>query len=395
MKLVKKKSILEILTILLILFLIALPKGGFRINYMPITWGYLFLGIISFFCLFRKKYILKKDRIYLLLFMIPFQIYSLISITINGIENIGFAFSFFISFFFLPFIFLFVLAQYIDSLEIDFFFKILKRSILFVATYGILLFFYKLFFGKFFEIPFLTINFHERGLIETTKSSDRGTLFKLISTYNNGNIYGLSILMLYPLYSLLEKKFFKRFIVFLSLILTLSRTVWIGLIISEFLYRFFIKKDKLASFFKYFFSLIFFLICIFLIFEKMNYPIDWFYDKTLGNRINPAFFDLKIFSSKPFCFIEEMQYFSILNIFGFTGLIFFIIYLFSPVYLYFFKNRKKSISQIDKSILSGLVSYLIISFGDGAILYIPIMAFYFFLSSFLFKEKNLKLIETI
>lgn len=389
MKIIKKNSFLETLAILLVLFLIVFPKGGFKIHGLPITWGYLFLAIISLFLLFRKKYHLKKDRIYLLILMAPFQIFSFLSIFINGIENISFTISFFISFFALPFIFLIILGEYIDDLNIDFFYKIFKRSILFVASFGIFIFFYKIFFGKIFEIPLLTINYHEKGLIETIKSSDRGNLFKLISTYNNGNIYGLCLLMFYPLYMLLEKNKFKKIILFFSLILTLSRTIWIGLIISEFFYRFFVSKQKISSFFKYIFSFLIIFLSIVVIFKKLDYPITWFFNDVFEKRFNSDYLNIKLISSKPFVAIDEMLYLSILNIFGIMGLIFFLIALFSPIVIFILKNIKNKISKIDKSIISGLVTYLIISFNDGAILYIPIMAFYFFLSSFLYKEKKM------
>jgi hypothetical protein len=392
---IKGKVLSNKIVLILVLFLIVFPKGGFKINDIPLTWGYLLLSIVSFFCLFKKKYSVAKDNIYVLLSLLPFQLYSLVSITLNGISYIGFAISFFVSFFFLPFIFLFVFSSPIQKLDQEYFFKLLKRSIFFVASYGIFLFFYKIIVGSFFEVPFLTINYHEIGLIETTKCSDRGSLFKLISTYNNGNIYGISILMFLPLYRFLEKSFFKRTIVYLSLILTISRTVWIGLIISEFLYRFFIKKNMIASSIKYLISLIAIISLVIIIFNNMNYPIDWLFDKTLGNRLKEDYFNLKMFSNVPFEAIEEMLYFSILNIFGVIGLILFVIALFSPVYIFILKNLKMVSSQIDKSILSGLITYLIISFADSASLYIPVMAFYWFLSSFLFIDKQVRFTEDL
>ena len=89
--------------------------------------------------------------------------------------------------------------------------------------------------GRFVEIPFLTVNFHDVGTLETTKYIDRGGIFKLISTYNNGNVYGVCLLMLLPFYNSVEPSKLKRMIVKLSLLLTLSRTVWFGLFFAEIL----------------------------------------------------------------------------------------------------------------------------------------------------------------
>ena len=53
--------------------------------------------------------------------------------------------------------------------------------------------------GKFIEIPFLTVNAGDYGTLESTKHINRGGYLKLISTYNNGNVYGVATLILLPL----------------------------------------------------------------------------------------------------------------------------------------------------------------------------------------------------
>jgi len=386
--LLKKKSFSNFFVLVLFLFLIVFPKGGIKINGIPLTWGYLFLGMLSLIFLIRKSYIIKKEHVHILLTLVPFQLYSLISICINGIENIGFTISFFIGFFILPFIFLFIFSEYIENLNLNFFFKIFTKSLYFIALYGIFLFFYKIIMGSLFEIPFLTINYHDKGLIESIKSIDRGLLLKLISTYNNGNLYGLCILMLLPLFNYLENSHIKKIIVKLSLLLTLSRTVWIGLIISEFFYDFFIKKNKIFSLIKFFVFTSSFIGILILFAKIMDWNINWFFDPTLGNRINPNYYNIHLFSNLPFKHIEEMLYLSILDIFGLVGFIFFIFALFSPIYIFLVKLKKNKESTINKTIFFGLITYLIISISDSAILYIPTIAIYWFLSSFLMTSKK-------
>lgn len=387
----KKKSFFNFIVFLFFLFLIIFPKGGFKINNIPITWGYILLGIVSIFLLFRRSYEINKEHVYILFSLVPFQIYSLISIWINGVEYIGFTISFFIGFFILPYIFLFIFSEYIQNLELEFFLKIFKRSILFIAIYGIFLFFYKIFSHQFIEIPFLTINYHDKTFLETTKFNDRGSLFKLISTYNNGNIYGICMLMLLPLYKLLEKSFLKRSLVKFSLLLTLSRTVWIGLIISEFFYDFFIRKNKIYSLIKFIISSCIFIGIILYLGKIMNQNISWFLDPTLGNRINSEYSEIHLLSKAPFKFIEEMLYNSILNIFGVLGFLFFLVGFLSPIYIFLIKIIKNRQSEINISIFLGLLTYLIISLSDSAILYIPILVIYWFLSSFLLNNKILNI----
>ena len=371
------------------LFIVVFPKGGIKHHNIPITWGYALLALISFTLLLRKRYSIRKEHLYILLALLPFQIYSACSLFINGIENIGFAFAFFVSFFCLSFIFFFILSEYIENLDILYFFKILKRSVFFIACYGIFLFFYRYFVGSLLEIPLLTTNYHEKGVIETTKFiHNRGLFLKLISTYNNGNIFGLCLLMILPLYNYIEKNIFKKNIVKLSLIFTLSRTVWIGLVISEFFFSFFIIKNKHKSLARFFMTTLIVITIIVFFSKYIQRPISWYFDKDMGGRVKDYYFIISFLSHIPFAHIAEMIYFSVLYIFGFLGLVFFIISMFSPIALFALKNIKNNLSNVDKCIILGLATYLIVSFSDGAILYLPVMAFYWFLSSFLLSRKE-------
>src|SRR5690606_25097688 len=74
------------------------------------------------------------------------------------------------------------------------------------------------------------------------KHIDRGGIFKLISTYNNGNIFGICMVMLLPLYACLERRTWPQLVVKAALVLTLSRTVWAGLIAYEVLHRLYVRR---------------------------------------------------------------------------------------------------------------------------------------------------------
>jgi len=195
-----------------------------------------------------------------------------------------------------------------------------------------------------------------------------------------------------PLYKYLETSTFKKILVKLSIILTLSRTVWIGFIISEFFYNFFILKNKKKALIKFLISSLCFTI-ILLIFAKfyLDKALSWYFDTTLGGRLLDKSFEVNFFSTMPFIQIEEMVYLSIFNTFGFLGLLFFIIGMTFSLFNYLFKNMNIEKSPIDLCIFFGLLTYLIISISDSASLYIPVMAFYWFLSSFLQTKKLLSL----
>lgn len=372
------------------LFIIVFPKGGIKIKNIPITWGYDLLAILGFSLLFRKKYEVNKNHTLVLLALLPFQIVSLITILINGATNIGFTISFFTSFFVLPFIFLFILSEYFERMDFNFFIKIIRRSLLFIASYGIFLFFFRIFMGYFFEISFLTINYHDSGLLDYTKCIDRNKIFKLISTYNNGNLYGICILMLLPFYSLIEKSHLKKMVVKTSLILTISRTVWIGLIFHEFLYDFFIKKNKRLSLIKFCISSSLFIFLFLFLPKLIGFNLYWLFDKELGGRLTD--FDIEnyivFFPKVSFTGISEMIYLSIFQNFGILGFTTFLLAILSPLFIYFLSYSKRKVLSLDKCLMIGIINYLFISISDGGMLYIPTLAIFWIISSLLFTAKN-------
>jgi hypothetical protein len=246
------------------------------------------------------------------------------------------------------------------------------------------LFFFKQLTGHFLEIPLLTGNINDFGRLEE-KCIDRGNVFKLISTYNNGNIYGICLLMLLPLYCLFEPSRWKPWVVKLSLLMTMSRTVWIGLFFHEICYQLFISKSKNHRLIKTFNA--FSILTAILIFLSSHYGFFWsfFADPTLGGRKSQlnAFFSTGFFSTESFGGISEIVYAGILTDFGWVGLAAYLFALSGPL-LYQILSRPLSLPQ--QCIALGLITYLVVSASDGAILLLPTLAFYWFLLSFLFRK---------
>jgi hypothetical protein len=367
--------------VLLWLFLLVLPKGGFKIGGVPITWGYLLLGITALFIIFRKNWTVHAPRCEALLCLLPFQIISLFTLIRNGVENIDSTIAFLISFFILPTIILLLLSHAIETLNFPYFFPLIKKGIIFISCYGIFLFLYKQFTGEFIEIPFLTINWNDLGNIEH-KCINRGIAFKLISTYNNGNIFGIAILMLLPIYCNLENKKTNILITKTALILTLSRTVWIGLFIHEVLYYLFVKKEKKQLSLTFIASIGCTLTILMIIMHYYGLAIDFIFDANLGGRREQLdlVHNIKLLSIHSFTGIPEMVYIGMLDAFGILGIITYLLAMLGPICL----NLPSRFSGPEyRCLILGLLNYLIISIADGAILYIPIMAFWWFLIALL------------
>jgi len=371
---------------LVLTFLLVFPKGGIKIGDVPLTWGYLFLllGAVPFF--FRSVQTVFRSHFQVFLALIPFQCVSIGYFLLFGIGNFGYGSAFIIHFIVFPSLFFFIFSKAIADIDREFFLGFLKKGIFFLAIYGICLSVFVHTFGFFFSIPFLTINFGDVGLLEISKCIYREGFFKLISTYNNGNIYGICLLMLMPLYLLIEESALKRQIVKLSLVLTLSRTIWVGLILLELFLIFKNYKKDANSFLKSIlkFIIIFSLIILILFFLGKN--LSFLLDPTLGGRSSEFSNFEQPYDHKPFQGLSEITYLSIYSSFGALGLITFLFGITSPIWTYyFFRSPSQSLenTKLNQAIMAGLWGYLILSCSDGAILYIPVMAFYWFLSAFL------------
>ena len=295
----------------------------------------------------------------------------------------GYFFSFFLNFFLFPSIFYLIIHEKIGSINLNKFENGILKSLFFLSVFGIASFFTKLIFDFFLEIPGITINFSDAGAVQEEKFIDRGGVFKLISTYGNGNLYGICQLFFLPLYLAKEKSFFRRLLVKTGLILTLSRTIWVGLIIMECFEL--IRKKKIKT-------LLFVLLTFLLIFAANYFMMnlqetnDFINDSSLGGRDIQlkAFFQMPLVGTGGFDGIYEMVYIGIIENFGVLGLILFLFAAFFPVIDYYFNGAK---TQFLSHLIKGIVLYGLICLSDGAILLIPVMFFYFFIVALVMQPK--------
>lgn len=372
--------------LLLLTFLLIFPKGGIKVSNLPLTWGYLLLFLSGISILFRRLHGIVFSHLQVFLALLPFQLISLTTFLIVSVEDWRFTISFFVHFFIFPFMFFLLFSKSILEINFSHFLKFFKNGVLFIACYGVFLFLFVHTFRFFFTIPLLTVNVDDLGILETTKCILRGDFFKLISTYNNGNIYGICILILLPLYDYLEEKTWKRSIVKLSLILTLSRTVWLGLLIVELFNIFYVRNPNSRR--GVVLKALSFAILLSLIVIAIKKDFFFIFDSSLGGRAS-AFSELEQFywiGKVPFQGFSEIVYLSAYKNFGIFGLLAFLGGMTSPLWSYYLHRLRYGIPEssiFQKTLIAGLSTYLILSCSDGAILFIPVMAFYWFLSALL------------
>ena len=392
----RRHRLLQRIVALLVIFLVLFPKGGIKLVGAPLTWGYLLLALTAVPALVYRMLFLPLRMSALALAamgsVLPFELIVVYSYRANGFATLEYLISLFVNFFALPFLFLFLYPAFFPGMNRQRFARLFCGCVFWAAAYGIFLFFWRPLTGHLIEIPMLTVNLADYGQIELTKHIARGAFLKLISTYNNGNVYGVATLILLPLYTLLEPSRGRRVTVRLALVLTLSRTVWAGLVVEQLLSlvrpalemsltfpRVNLERAKKPILFVAGTA-----VTILLALFASSYSLAFLFDPTLGGRLGEISIlgASTLLPSVPLNGFAEVLFASALTNYGYVG-------LWSLVLLFFFPMAVMVAlpgileDPARNAAAKGLILYVIVSASDGATNLIPVMAFYWFMYSVL------------
>ncbi len=374
--------------------LVVFPKGGIRVGVFPITWGYLLLfASVLVFAPYRflfAKVLYVRRQFAAFFFIAPFSLVVFYAAVAYGLQYLGGFVSTVTSLSFLPALFLWFYPPMLPLVQREVFIKWLQRCVLAAALFGIFLFFWRPLTGSWIQIPYLTVNAGDVDDFAYTKNIARGNFFKLISTYNNGNLYGAATLTVLRLFEEITPKRWQRWTVRGALFLTLSRTVWAGLLFDLILSliasviqqrRYFpvlrLGKAAWSTVILLTVAPTFFLLSHLIGVRQQN---GFLLDPTLGGR-TAQFTHLGSASLFPDTastfFFTEITYLSAVNVLGYVGSAAITLLLLSPLLLLLFDRRALQ-DRYRRAALKGLLTYALISTSDGAINFIPVMAFYWF-----------------
>ena len=286
-----KNDYLFNLLLMTIFFNFAFPKAGVKLSGIPLTIGNLLFAFAFSIWIIKK---IKNGKIsyskigLLILLLVAFFFLKYLLIG-NFIDNIGYIIPLIIY----PLIF-FMVYDLIDSQEkISKIIKLIVVCYFIIALYALLQFFVGI---ENCAIPGLTVNysdFREYGKYWfMTKANGTDTsMSKIVSTYQNGNLFGVNMLLCYPIvYSYLKNKKRNKLMI-LSLILfictvflSLSRACWLGIVLFLFI-AIFMEKNKNKS--SLLFKFLMILLCVLSLIMVFNYmpsvanrflntkPSDW------------------------------------------------------------------------------------------------------------------------
>ncbi len=391
---VKPHKIANCASLVLCVMLILFPKGGVRISSIPVTWGYLLL-FVSFIVFMPYRLIATHAQYYkrqLAAFacLVPFAFVMLYSAIANGIPNIGGFISTGTSLLFFPILFLWFFPPLLKLVNGWKLMQCVCYCMLAAAIFGVFLFIWRPVTGFWIQIPYLTVNADDVGDFGVTKNIQRGFVFKLISTYNNGNLYGAATFILLKQFDLFTPVRWKRWTMRLALLLTLSRTIWAGLIFDQMLSLGASLWQQRKSFPRLKLGRLATVFGLIVVLAPVLYTLTTFIglrnggsfiiDPTLGGR-TAQFVNLgasPVFPTFPSeFFFTEIIYLSAINLYGYIGLPVITLVLMSPA-LVLMLDRTALQDPVRRAALKGLLLYALVATSDGALNYIPVMAFYWF-----------------
>jgi len=374
---------------LLVIFAIALPKSGVAIGGIPLNTIYLLITV-SFPILFIKAMLgtgnlARQDRYSLYIWLlVPFWLLFLSITLMNGIANIGVYFGYVMALVIVP-IFFYIWSKRLRQEHIHYLLACLRQCIRFAIVFGLLLFLYKVASGQYFSIPMLTTTFGAELTLEA-KMNDRGGLYKLFSTYNNGNIYAVCMIMLLPVYSVIEKSRLWVLLLMLTIMLTLSRTAWALLVLyCVFEYLIFNRAISVKKLIVICAALCVVVPGIIGLLGIMGRDVSFLFDSNLGGRAAylEYFYDAGLISFTPLYWSYEIPYVSIAEFVGLIGLV---------PFLMFFSNIILARSLFDvsrplsRSASIGCVMYWTATFSDAALVLVPTFIIFSLLVMLSFSE---------
>lgn len=239
------------LLLITIFFNIWFPKAGIKLSEIPLTVGNVFLAITFFFWTMKKvmNRRMKINKIGYILIIL--MLYSFIKYLLIGgfVKNIGYIIPLVVY----PLMFI-IAYDTIDTKEkLQKVIKVICFGFFFICIYALLQYVFGI---EKVCIPGLTVNLSDYTTYganwylqkNNNNSSEIGT--KIISTFQNGNLYGVNALLIYPIVYGYLKKENKSFLMYVSLalfvicvFLSLSRSCWLGIILFM-LFGIFLENEK-------------------------------------------------------------------------------------------------------------------------------------------------------
>lgn len=276
-------------------FNIWFPKAGIKLSGVPLTVGNIFFGLTFILWIVAKirQGKIRNTKINLIIIIgIWYYILKYIIIFKNT-GNIIPSMTFIIPLIIYPIMF-FIIVDFIDEKEkFEKIIKIIIYGFFFLCLYSLIQYFIGI--DK-CDIPGITVNltdYKEMGPMWFLQKSNGISVetAKMVSTYQNGNLFGINIIFIYPLvYYYFRKNEKIRMISLILFIfctfLTLSRTCWLGIILFIFLGIIMERERSKKAILRKIFIILLCIVCLFLVFSYMPSVVNRFSDTDASDWVS-------------------------------------------------------------------------------------------------------------
>lgn len=376
------------LFLLVATFNLAFPKGGVMFEGFPITWGYILIGLagsLGAITVIRKRNLQIAPIIQTGALFVPIAAIVYFKARQFNLPSAGWV-PFAAIFGLFPILILVAIGPQLERIRAVDIARAIRPLIRFAVVWGLMNFVLYILIRDIVEVPYLTVNAGDTASILSKNNLRSGGLMKLVSTYNNGNIFGVCMVMLMPLYLYFEHKKIWRALFVVAIFCTLSRTAWFSMAASFIIMALSgqIRLNRTGVWVSLGAAL-----CIFLmILPLLGWTSANLIDERLGGRmVYLQDMTLSIFGSERI-YIPEVVYFGLLQSFGLFGLVISLGALGFGVG--FGLTRWKQLNGLSRAAVAGVLTYLIAAMMDGAILYPPVFPIFLFLNALIYRRGYLQ-----
>ena len=371
-----------VLFALLMIWTVALPKGGISVGGTPLSFGYILVGVLAPIALVGLLARTRPSPIPLLHFLVLYFPLALIAVfkVIDGQASPTVVLVIAVTFLILPAIVLAFFASHLEALTEQDIGTVFKWCMFFAVAWGLMNFVLYAMSKNIIQIPYLTINGADFGAV-FEKNNRRGNLMKLISTYNNGNIAGICFLMMTPLFMHFVKSRIWRVLLCIAIVCTLSRTAWFGLMAVFFIMI--VMGQIRATNPLTWLAVVAALGLVVLLLPVMGWTPDKLFDSSLGGRSFQWDFEWTVFGESRYN-IGEILYAGLIDTFGVLGFLLALLALAFPVV--YGLLRFDNLSGVRKAALAGIIVYLVIAMFDAAFIFPPVFLQFLMLAALLYRR---------
>ena len=372
------------LFVLVAIFNLALPKGGIMVYRLPVTWGYLLIalvGALAGIAVIRRRNLQIAPIVQTFGLFLPLGVivyYKAVQYNLPAAGWIPFA----VIFGLFPILILIAIGPQLERIRTADMARAIRPMIRFAVAWGLMNFVLFLLTREIIEIPYVTVNIGDVGEILSKNNLRSGGLMKLVSTYNNGNVFGACMVMLMPLYLYFEHRKIWRALFIVAVILTLSRTAWFSMSAAFIMMALAgqIRLNRSGVWISVAAA-----VCVLLaVMPLMGWSSANLIDDRLGGRLE-YLRDLKIsFFGAERIVIPEVVYFGLLQSFGLFG---FVLSLGALGFgAGFGIAHWQQLSRLRQAAVIGVLSYLAAAAMDGALLYPPVFPIFLFLNALIYRR---------